>query len=136
MRNDKLDNLTIKRNFQKGLSLILFWVLSVNPKICQNPQSPKGYGHNILSQTQGMGRQGRSFLSNEGDVISALSKRRKGCFERHTFDVGSPKSCLEKYGCACQIKWPNDILIKGKNMRHALRCIGREKRTWCGDKCL
>ena len=128
MRNDKLDNLTIKEEFSKK-GLELDFVLGSFPSTQKyaktlNPQ--KDTVIISLSQTQGMGRQGRSFLSNEGGCyFSIIKNAEKDVLRDIPLMSVALSRVLEKYGCACQIKWPNDILIKGKNMR-ALRCIGRE----------
>lgn len=82
------------------------------------------------SQTGGRGRMGRKWLSPEGGIwLSIILKPRiQPLFApRVTLLAGiSVAKTIRSYGLQAKIKWPNDVLIKGKKVCGTLTEIGAE----------
>lgn len=72
------------------------------------------------SQTSGRGRMGRKWLSPEGGIwLSIILKPRMEPLHasRLTILAGvSVARTMRSYGLEAKIKWPNDVLIKGKKV--------------------
>lgn len=82
------------------------------------------------SQTGGRGRMGRKWLSPEGGIwLSIIIKPRIQPLYAHriTLLAGvSAAKAIRSYGLEAKIKWPNDVLVKGKKVCGILTEIGAE----------
>jgi BirA family biotin operon repressor/biotin-[acetyl-CoA-carboxylase] ligase len=68
-------------------------------------------------QTKGRGRQGRAWVSPEGNVCATFCFTIKSGVENIAQLLAlSIAQTLEEYGIAVEIKWPNDILAQGKKL--------------------
>ena len=72
-------------------------------------------------QTAGRGRMGRSFLSPEGGVYLSVVFRPQGQAQnlRYLTLLFADAVCRAVFsvcGAACEIKWPNDVLLGGKKL--------------------
>ncbi len=85
------------------------------------------------SQTGGRGRMGRKWISPEGGIwLSIILKPRIQPLyaPRITLMAGvAVARTILSYGLGARIKWPNDVLIKGKKVCGILTEIGAELDT-------
>ncbi|MFW5780793.1 MAG: biotin--[acetyl-CoA-carboxylase] ligase [Bacillota bacterium] len=130
MKLDILDSITIKEHFQRlGLNIDFVFGEFESSQIYAKELNPLNDTIVISSrQAQGMGRKGRSFLSNEGGCYFSLIRANKNSF-MVTMPLMSVaiSQVLESIGCICEIKWPNDILVKGKKISGILCDINNDK---------
>lgn len=72
-------------------------------------------------QTCGHGNKGRTFVSDEGGLYITILKFYKDFSANNLFKImiNSAVSVAEtckKFGIESEIKWPNDVLVKGKKI--------------------
>ena len=89
----------------------------------------------VHSQTQGRGRQGRSWDSRPGECLMFSAG---WCFEQSQYGLGglalvSALACcraLERIGVNIQIKWPNDLVVGGEKLGGILiETVSRQGKT-------
>lgn len=71
-------------------------------------------------QSGGMGRDGRSFVSEKGGVYMTLQLNRnievKDAKQYVILAAMAVRAALKELGVESRVKWPNDILVKGKKI--------------------
>lgn len=68
-------------------------------------------------QTNGRGRADRSWVSDEGNLFFSVIIDIKSLANPEIYShlaAWSLMMVIQKYGFDCQVKWPNDVLLKGK----------------------
>ena len=86
------------------------------------------------TQTAGMGKSGRSWLSGRGGLYFSLISKPELSPKKAYFPLLKAAFCLceilnKKYKLSALFKWPNDILVGGKKVVGLL-----ENYSVCGDK--
>jgi BirA family transcriptional regulator, biotin operon repressor / biotin---[acetyl-CoA-carboxylase] ligase len=69
-------------------------------------------------QTGGRGREGRAWISPAGGLyLSVLLRPRRGMAARLPLAAGvAVAEAVEEYGVRAELKWPNDVLLKGRKL--------------------
>ena len=94
--------------------------------------APEGTVVSAEIQTRGRGRQGRSWVMNEGKALafSVVLRPKVHADEAAKFTLAAAVGvarCIEDYRLKPQIKWPNDLLLKGKKVCGILTEMGPKK---------
>jgi BirA family transcriptional regulator, biotin operon repressor / biotin---[acetyl-CoA-carboxylase] ligase len=128
--------------FQRGLSTRVFGriflsftkVTSTNDVALYLAEggAPEGTVVSAENQTKGRGRQGRSWVMTEDKALafSIVLRPKVHADEVAKFTLAAAVGvarCIEDYRLKPQIKWPNDLLLKGKKVCGILTEMGPKK---------
>jgi|FLOH01.1.fsa_nt_gi BirA family transcriptional regulator, biotin operon repressor / biotin---[acetyl-CoA-carboxylase] ligase len=97
---------------------ILAEIDSTNEEIGRNPTLPEGAVIIANQQTQGRGRQGRSWYSEPGTglYLSTLLKPDLPSEKLSLITLMVGVATVSAIGQHSKLKWPNDILLNGKKL--------------------
>ena len=77
------------------------------------------------NQTAGRGRLGRSWVNAEGKALYYTVAIKEPLAQPATLpllaSLAVRRQLQLRYGVDCQIKWPNDLLLNGKDRGHPVR---------------
>ena len=127
-RVDALSSEGILAHLQKGRDLqvtVLPTVTSTNAVLREKAGQGAAAGSVVVAgqQTAGRGRLGRSWVNAAGQALYYTAVIRVPLAQTATLplfaSLAVQDALKQRYNVDCQIKWPNDLLLNGKNVHNS-----------------